>query len=60
MPFPDDAPEDGPDGAAEELIVRVKVKGTTVMAVYAVEGAAVLLASADFGEASAALDGQAP
>lgn len=60
MPFPDDNPEDGPDGATEEHTVRVTVNGTTVMATYVVEGAAVVLASADFGEASAALDGQAP
>lgn len=60
MPLPDDAPEDGPDGATKELTVRVTVDSTTVMATYVVEGAAVLLASADFGEASAALDGQVP
>jgi hypothetical protein len=60
MPSPDDTPKDGIDGAAEELTVHMTVNGTTVMAAYVVEGAAVLLASADFGEASAALDGQAP
>lgn len=60
MPSSDDALEDGPDGATEELTVRVTVNGTTVMAAYVVEGAAVLLASADFGEASAALGEQAP
>ena len=60
MPSSDDAPEDDPGGAAGELTVRVTVNGTTVMAEYAVEGGTVRLASADFGEASAALDGQAP
>ncbi len=60
MPSLDDALEDGSGGAAEELTVRVTVNGTSVMATYVVEGAAVLLTSADFGEASAALDGQAP
>ena len=60
MPSPDDALDDGPGGAADEPAVRVTVNGTTVMAEYEVVGAAVLLASADFGEASAALDGQAP
>ncbi len=57
---PDNAMEDGPSGAVEELAVRVTVNGTTVMATYVIEAATVLLTSADFGEASAALDGQAP
>jgi hypothetical protein len=57
---PDNALEDGPSGAAEELAVRVTVNGTTVMATYVIEAATVLLTSADFGEASAALSEQAP
>ena len=60
MPSPADALEDGPSGAAQELVVRVTVNGTTVMATYVVEAATVLLTSADFGEASAALGEQAP
>ena len=56
----DDGPEDGPDGIMQELAVRVAVNGTTFMATYVVEGGAVLLASADFGEVSAALEGLAP
>ena len=53
-----DALEGGSGGVAEELTIRATVNGTTVMATYVVEGAFVLLASADFGDASAALDGQ--
>lgn len=59
MPPFDDFPDD-PGRAGEERAVRVAVNGTTVMAIYQVEGAAVLLASADFGDASATLGGQAP
>jgi CelD/BcsL family acetyltransferase involved in cellulose biosynthesis len=44
----------------EETIVRVQVQGTTVMAVYEVHGDAVMLASADFGDAQAPLDGTPP
>ena len=44
----------------EELTVRVTVNGTTFMATYVVEGGAVLLISADFGDASAALEDLAP
>ena len=58
---PSDDPLDGDRGeAAEELDVHVTVNGTTFVAVYEVKDAAVLLFSADFGEASAALDGLAP
>ena len=60
MPPPDDVPEAGPGSGVEELTVRVTVNGTTVLAVYEIENGAVLLASADFGNAWARLDGQAP
>ncbi len=55
-----DAAKDDPDGVAEEITVRVTVNGTTFMAGYVVEGTAVLLASADFGDASAALENLVP
>jgi len=60
MPLHDDVPENGLDSAVSELPVSVTISGTTVMAVYGIEGGAVLLFSADFGDASAGLDGQAP
>lgn len=60
MPSSDDAAKDGPDGTTEEITVRVMVNGTTFMAGYVIEGTAVLLASADFGDASAALEGLVP
>lgn len=60
MPPPDDDLEADPGSAVEELAVRVTVNGTTVMAVYGIEGGAVLLASADFGNAWARLDDQVP
>lgn len=53
-----DALEGGSDETAEELTIRATFNGTTVMATYVVEGASVLLTSADFGNASAVLDGQ--
>ncbi len=60
MPLHDDVPENGFDSAVGELPVSVTVNGTTVMAVYGIEDGAVLLFSADFGDASAQLDGRAP
>ena len=41
----------------EETTIRVQVRGTTVMAVYGVDEGAVVLVSADFGDAQAPLDG---
>ena len=43
-----------------ETTVHSKVRGTTVMGCYEVKDGTVLLTSADFGEASAPLDGAAP
>ena len=40
--------------------VHSKVRGTTVVGSYEVEDGTVLLTSADFGDASARLDGAAP
>ena len=45
---------------ANEIPVHVEVNGTTFRATYEVKDAAVLLASPEFGDASAALDGQVP
>jgi hypothetical protein len=56
-----DGPPDGDCGwAADEVPVRAKVNGTTFRATYEVKDAIVLLASPEFGDASAALDGMAP
>ena len=60
MPFPDEIPEGGSGKFIEEVPARVTVNGTTFMAEYKVVDGTVLLASADFGEASAGLDGLAP
>lgn len=46
--------------AYEKSTIRIQVKGTTVMAVYDVVDGVVFLASADFGDAQAALQGDAP
>ena len=43
-----------------ETDIRIKVRGVSVMGNYDVEGDTVLLTSADFGEASAKLNGAAP
>ena len=56
-PF-DDSLDDDRGKAAEELTVHVMVNGTTVMGIYEVEDASVLLTSPDFGSVAAALDGQ--
>ena len=45
---------------AELTTFYTHLDGTTLMGEYEVVGGAVLLSSADFGEASAELDGQAP
>ncbi len=44
----------------EETVVCIQVQGTTVMAVYEIQGNALMLASADFGDARATLDGAPP
>lgn len=44
----------------EETTIRLLVRGTTVMAVYDVQGNTLMLASADFGDAQASLDGTSP
>lgn len=44
----------------EETTIRIQVQGTTVMAVYEIQGNTVMLASADFGDAQAPLDGAPP
>jgi len=44
----------------EETIIRVQVRGTTVMAVYEVQRNTLMLASADFGDAQVSLDGAPP
>ena len=59
MPSPDEIPEGGSGKFMEEVSVRVTVNGTTFIAEYEVVDGTVLLASADFGEASAGLDGLA-
>ena len=41
----------------EESSVSIQVQGTTVIAVYDVRDGSVLLASADFGDAQAPLNG---
>ena len=56
----EDGPDDGFQEIVEELTVRVMVSGTTFMATYVIEGGTVLLSSADFGDASAALEDLAP
>lgn len=43
-----------------EDTIRIQVRGTTVMAVYDVQGNTLMLASADFGNAQAPLDGAPP
>ena len=60
LPSSDNLPGGDRGGVAEELAVHVMVNGTTVMGVYEVKDATVLLTSADFGDASAPLDGMAP
>ena len=45
---------------SDQVPVHVEVNGTTLRVTYEVEGAAVLLASPEFGNASAALNGRAP
>ena len=45
---------------SEETSIRVQVQGTTVMAVYEVQGNTLVLASADFGDAQASLEGAQP
>lgn len=60
MLSPDDTLKDGPDVTTKEPTVQVVVNGTTFMADYVVEDAAVLLTSANFGNASAALEGLMP
>lgn len=60
MAFSDEL-SDGDLGTFVELLTtRVTVNGTTFMAEYEVLKNAVLLASADFGEGMARLDGLAP
>ncbi len=59
LPPSDDLPDNDRGDAAEELIVHVMVNGTTVMGIYEVKDAIVLLTGVDFGDASAALNGQA-
>lgn len=43
-----------------EDTIRIQVRGTTAMAVYDVQGNTLMLASADFGNAQAPLDGAPP
>lgn len=60
LPLSNEFPDGGRSGAVEELVAHATVNGTTVMGTYEVKGGTVLLTSADFGDASAGLDGQAP
>ena len=56
-----DEPPDGDAGAFGELTdFHMQIDGTRFMGEYEVVDGCVLLSSADFGEASAGLDGQAP
>lgn len=60
LPPSDDFLDGNCGWAGEEFAVRATVNGTTVVAFYQVEDATVMLTSADFGNASAALEGMAP
>ncbi len=53
-----DPPDNHPAKVPGLASVHVQVNGTTVMAEYEVVGDILLLTSVDFGDASAALDGQ--
>lgn len=55
-----DPPGDRPATDSESGAVHVQVNGTTVMAEYEVVDGTLLLASADFGDASAELGGLRP
>jgi hypothetical protein len=45
---------------SEETSILVQIQGTTVMAIYEVQGDTLILASADFGDAQAPLEGTQP
>ena len=60
MPPSDTLLDDDCGWPANEVPVHVEVNGTTFRATYEVKDAAVLLASPEFGDVSAALDGQVP
>ena len=60
-PFADNLSNNSLSEAGDECgAVHVTVNGTTVMGIYEVRDAAVLLTSVDFGDASAVLGGAAP
>ena len=60
MPPSDTLLNDDRNWPSDETPVHVEVNGTTFRATYEVKDAAVRLASPEFGDASAALDGQVP
>lgn len=61
MTVPDASAPGGGSGVFGDLTtLYVQIDGTTLMGEYEVLGDAVMLSSADFGEASAGLDGQEP
>jgi len=44
-------PLDHAHALSEETSIWVQIQGTTVMAVYEIQGSTLILASADFGDA---------
>ncbi len=53
-------PLDHAHAPTEETSIRVQIQDTTVMAVYEVLGNTLILASADFSDAQAPLEGAQP
>lgn len=59
-PTADELPDGGSGVFGELTALHMQIDGTRFMGEYEVADGRVLLSSADFGEASAGLDGQAP
>ena len=61
LPLADNLSDNSLSDAEDECgAVHVTINGTTVMGIYEVRDAVVLLTSVDFGDGSAVLDGTAP